>query len=486
MTIVKSEVTTYQLYINGEWVNPISNDYFDVVSPATGTVIAKAAHGDEQDTKLAIDAAANSFPEWSRKTSKERATILTRLYQLMLDNSDKLAEKISEEMGKPIMQARGEVLNAADYVLWNAEEGKRIYGEIIPAATSDRRLQVIQHAVGPVAAITPWNFPLGMVARKVAPALAAGCTVVLKPAEQTPGSAILFFQLAEEAGIPKGVINLVTGTPNKIGDALLADKRIRKVTFTGSTNVGKLLLKKAADQVKRVSMELGGHAPFIVFEDADMEHAAEQLARNKFLNCGQTCISANRIYVQASIKDQFLSVLKEKVEKLQVGYGLEATTQVGPLVSAAGLRKVEEQVNDAVAKGAQIVTGGKKPAIEGYEGGYFYQPTILADVNESMRIADEETFGPIAPVYTFETEEEVVAKANDTDFGLAAYCFTTNLSRSIRVSESLEYGMVGLNDIVLAQVEGPFGGVKESGMGREGGPNGLADFLEKKFISTVF
>ncbi|MCG7335803.1 NAD-dependent succinate-semialdehyde dehydrogenase [Sporosarcina sp. ACRSM] len=486
MTIVKSEVTTYQLYINGDWVNPISNDYFDVVSPATGEVIAKAAHGDEQDTKLAIDAAATAFPEWSRKTSKERADILTRLHQLMIENADELAKKISEEMGKPIMQARGEVMNAADYVLWNAEEGKRIYGEIIPAATPDKRLQVIRHAVGPVAAITPWNFPLGMVARKVAPALAAGCTVVLKPAEQTPGSAILFFRLAEEAGIPKGVINLVTGTPDKIGDVLLTDKRIRKVTFTGSTNVGKTLLKKAAEQVKRVSMELGGHAPFIVFEDADLEHATEQLARNKFLNCGQTCISANRIYVQASIKDQFLSMLKEKVEKLQVGYGLDVTTQVGPLVSAAGLKKVEDQVKEAVAKGAQVVTGGTKPDLKGYEEGFFYQPTILADVNESMRIANEETFGPIAPIYTFETEEEVIAKANDTDFGLAAYCFTTNLSRSIRVSESLEYGMVGLNDIVLAQVEGPFGGVKESGMGREGGPDGLADFLEKKFISTVY
>ncbi len=252
MTIVKNEVKTYQLYINGEWVNPISSDFFDIVSPATGQVVAKASHGDEQDTKLAIDAAATAFPEWSRKTSKERADILTRLYQLMIENSDVLARQISEEMGKPIMQARGEVMNAADYVLWNAEEGKRIYGEIIPAATSNKRLQVIRHAVGPVAAITPWNFPLGMVARKVAPALAAGCTVVLKPAEQTPGSAILFFQLAEEAGIPKGVINLVTGTPDKIGDALLTDKRIRKVTFTGSTNVGKLLLKKAADQVKRI------------------------------------------------------------------------------------------------------------------------------------------------------------------------------------------------------------------------------------------
>lgn len=484
MAIVKTEVKTYQLYINGEWAPALSNEYFDVVSPATGEIVAKAANGSELETKLAVDAATEAFPEWSQKTAKERADILMKLYQLMIEHKDELAKKISEEMGKPIKQAYGEVLNSADYIQWNAEEAKRMYGQIIPASIPGKRLQVIRHAVGPVAAITPWNFPLGMVARKIAPALAAGCTVVLKPAEQTPGSAILFFQLAEKAGIPKGVINLVTGTPNIIGDALLSDKRIRKVTFTGSTAVGKHLLKKAAEQVKRVSMELGGHAPFIVFEDADLEHAAEQLARNKFLNCGQTCVSSNRIYIQQSVRDQFLALLKEKVEKLKVGYGLDEGTEVGPLVSGAGLKKVEEQVRDAIAKGAQLVTGGTRPKLQGLEKGYFYQPTVLADVNESMLIAKEETFGPVAPIYTFETEEEVIAKANDTEVGLAAYCFTTDLSRSIRVTERLEYGMVGLNDTVLAQVEGPFGGVKESGMGREGGPDGLDDFLEKKFITT--
>lgn len=483
MTIVKNEIKTYNLYIDGEWREPLTSNYFDIVSPATGEVIARAAHGGEEETKKAIDAATEAFPEWSQKTGKERATILTRLHQLMIENVDQLAESISEEMGKPLVQARGEVMNAAEYVLWNAEEGKRTYGEIVPAAMPGKQLQVIKQAVGPVAAITPWNFPLGMVARKIAPALAAGCTVVLKPAEQTPGAAILFFELAEEAGIPKGVINLITGTPNVIGDTLLTDKRIRKVTFTGSTNVGKSLLKKSADQVKRVSMELGGHAPFLIFEDADLESAASQLAMNKFLNCGQTCISANRIYVQKSVKDQFLSLLKEKVNNLQVGYGLDANTQVGPLVSQAGLDKVEEQVEDAVLKGAKVITGGKKPELKGFEKGFFYQPTVLADVDATMNIANEETFGPIAPVYTFETEEEVIEKANDTDFGLAAYCFTTNLSRSIRVTAQLEYGMVGVNDSALAQVEGPFGGVKESGMGREGGPDGLEDFLEKKFVS---
>ncbi|MFK2826406.1 NAD-dependent succinate-semialdehyde dehydrogenase [Bacillus sp. B190/17] len=485
MTTVINDVKTYNLYINGEWISPVSEDYFDVVSPATGQIVSKAALGDEQDTKKAIDAAVAAFPEWSAKTGRERAEILTRLYQLMIENSEEFAKNISIEMGKPIHQARGEVMNAAEYVLWNLEEGKRVTGEVIPGAVKNRRLQVIRQPIGPVAAITPWNFPLGMVVRKLAPALAAGCTVVLKPAEQTPGSAILFFELAEKAGIPKGVINLVTGNPQTIGDTLLSDKRIRKITFTGSTNVGKLLLRKAADQVKRVSMELGGHAPFIIFEDADLEHTVEQLARCKFQNCGQTCISANRIYVQESIKDQFLLLLKEKVEALRVGNGLEKGVDVGPLVSEAGLNKVEEQVENAVKQGAVLVTGGEKLEVEGHEKGYFYKPTILADVNDTMMIAENETFGPVAPIFTFKTEEEVIAKANDTDYGLAAYCFTRDLSRSVRVSEALDYGMVGINDTVLSQVEGPFGGIKESGMGREGGTDGLSDFLEKKFISTI-
>ncbi|KMY53354.1 succinate-semialdehyde dehydrogenase [Bacillus sp. FJAT-27231] len=485
MTTVAREVKTANLYIDGEWVKPVSKSYFDVVSPATGEVVLKAALGSEEDTKKAIDAAVAAFPEWSAKTGKERATILTRLYQLMLEHSEALAESVSIEMGKPIQQARGEVMNAAEYVLWNLEEGKRITGEIVPSSVKNRRLQVIRQPIGPVAAITPWNFPLGMITRKLAPALAAGCTVVLKPAEQTPGSAILFFELAEKAGIPKGVINLVTGSPEKIGDVLLSDKRIRKITFTGSTNVGKLLLRKAADQVKRVSMELGGHAPFIVFEDADLDHTIEQLIRCKFQNCGQTCISANRIYVQESIQERFLSLLKEKTESLRVGSGLEKEVDVGPLVSKEGLSKVEEQVNDAVKQGATLVTGGEKQKVDGYENGYFYKPTILAGVTDEMLIATNETFGPVAPIFTFKTEEEVITKANDTDYGLAAYCFTNDLSRSVRVSEALEYGMVGINDTVLSQVEGPFGGIKESGMGREGGTDGLDDFLEKKFISTI-
>lgn len=485
-TTVLSKLKKYQLYINGKWMDAASGEHLPIISPATGKVIAQAALGDERDAKLAIDAASAAYPEWAKKNGRERADILHRLYLLMLEHANELAEVISEEMGKPLKQAYGEVINAADYVLWNLEEGKRIYGEVMTSSSINRKVQIIKQPVGPVAAITPWNFPIGMITRKLTPALAAGCTVVLKPAEQTPGTAILFFELAEKVGFPKGVVNLVTGTPSKIGDAFLADKRIRKITFTGSTNVGKELMKKAAGQVKRVSMELGGHAPFIIFEDADLNHAVEQLARNKFMNCGQTCVSSNRIYVQSTVKDQVIELLKEKVKNLRIGHGFEEQTDIGPLVSEAGLKKVDQQVKEAVEKGAKIVIGGMKPELpEELKEGFFYQPTILADVNETMQIAAQETFGPVAPIYTFNTEEEVLTKANDTNFGLAAYCFTNDLSRSVRVSEALEYGMIGMNDTVLSQPEGPFGGIKESGIGNEGGPASLDDFLEKKFISTM-
>lgn len=484
MTTVKS-VKTLQLYINGEWVDAKSGEFFDVISPATGEVIYRAANGSADDAKKAIDASYAAFPKWSKISSKERAAILFRLYQLMHENLEDLAQTISNEMGKPIKQARGEVMNAAEYVLWNAEEGKRIYGTTIKGFEENKRLQVIKQPVGPVAAITPWNFPLAMVTRKISPALASGCTVVLKPAEQTPGSAAKFFELAEKAGVPKGVINLVTGSPAEIGDAFLSDKRIRKITFTGSTRVGKLLMKKATDQVKRVSMELGGHAPFIVFEDADIDQTVSSIMKSKYFNCGQTCISPNRIYVQESVKEKFLTKLKEKVESLQIGYGLEEQVDLGPVVSQAGLEKVKSHVKDAVQKGAVLISGGDEFPVQGYENGYFYLPTILADVNEEMQIANEETFGPVAAVLTFKTEDEVIEKANNSDYGLAAYCFTKDLSRSVRVSEALEYGMVGINDTVMSQVQGPFGGIKESGLGREGGPNGLDDFLETKFISTI-
>jgi succinate-semialdehyde dehydrogenase/glutarate-semialdehyde dehydrogenase len=393
---------------------------------------------------------------------------------------------ISLEIGKPIQETRGEVVIAAEYVSWNAEEAKRVYGETIPASVKQKRLLSIRQPVGPVAAITPWNFPLSMVTRKIAPALAAGCTIVLKPASQTPGSAVQFFQIAEEAGLPKGVANLVMGSSGKIGNHFLSNPLIRKITFTGSTEVGKQLLKGATDQVKRVSMELGGHAPFIVFEDADLEKAAEGAIVSKFRNAGQTCICANRIYVQESVVEEFTQIYKQKVEAMVIGNGLDDNTELGPIVDKKGLEKAQQHIHDAVSKGAVLVSGGELLTDGHLENGNFLSPAILANVNEEMAIACEETFGPVAPIFTFQTEEEVLAKANNTQYGLASYFYTNDLGRVIRVYEGLEYGIVGVNDPVPTTVQGPFGGVKESGMGREGGPNGLDDFLETKFVSIGF
>jgi succinate-semialdehyde dehydrogenase/glutarate-semialdehyde dehydrogenase len=368
-------------------------------------------------------------------------------------------------------------------VRWNAEEARRIYGYTIPAPAAHKRLHTLRQPVGPVAAITPWNFPLSMVTRKIAPALAAGCTVVFKPAAQTPGAAALFFRIAEEAGLPPGVANLVTGNAGKIAREWLTDARIRKVTFTGSTEVGKELAVLAAGQVKRVSLELGGHAPFLVFDDADVDAAVEGAVASKFRNNGQTCICANRFYVQRGIHDVFVRKFKERVEALRVGDGMEEATDLGPLVDRAALAKVEEHVRDALDKGGVLVTGGRR--LDERARGCYYAPTIIDRADETMRIAGEETFGPVAPVFVFDTEEEAIRRANDTAYGLAAYVYTNDLSRAARVSEALEYGMIGINDPVMTTVQGPFGGMKESGVGREGGPDGLNDFLETKFVSTV-
>lgn len=477
-------MVNYQLFYDGSWQNPISNEFYEVISPITGETVSKAAYGNEADTRKAIDSAVGAFKEWAAMPARERAEIMTRTYQLMIENLDDLAQTISIEMGKPISEARGEAKIAAEYLLWNAEEAKRIYGETIPASTRSKRLTVIRQPVGPVAAILPWNFPLSMVTRKVGPALAAGCTVVVKPASQTPGSAAKFIRLLDDAGMPKGVANLVMGNTSQIVDTMLFDKRIKKITFTGSTEVGKLLLRKAADGVKRVSMELGGHAPFIVFEDADLEVAAEGVIASKFRNTGQTCVCANRVYVQNSIKEEFLRILKEKVEALKIGNCLDEETQISALVNKAAVKKVQLHVYDALQKGALLVTGGERYDVPDFDKGNFYKPTILADVNEDMLITYEETFGPVAPVIGFDTEKEVIEKANNTSYGLAAYFFTKDLARSYRVSEALEYGIVGINDPVPTTVQAPFGGAKESGMGREGGHHGLEEFLETKFIST--
>ncbi|WP_036708464.1 NAD-dependent succinate-semialdehyde dehydrogenase [Paenibacillus pinihumi] len=468
------------MYINGEWVQARSGERYELINPADRSVAGTAPHGGAEDTARAIEAAQAAFKGWAGLPAKERAGYLNRLADLLEQHKEVLAGLITLEMGKPLAEARGEVAISADYLRWNAGEAVRSYGKVIPSSSADKRLLSIRQAVGPVAAITPWNFPLSMAARKIGPALAAGCTIVLKPALQTPGAAVKFFELAEEAGIPAGVMNLVTGDPKAIGDKLLTHPAIRKITFTGSTAVGKQLMKSAADQVKKVSMELGGHAPLIVFEDADLEQAVAGAMNSKFRNAGQTCICANRIYVQRQVADKFMEMFKAAVEKLVIGDGRAEETTIGPVIDEKALHKIQSQVEDAVSKGARIVTGGKPI---GSLPGNFFEPTILHGVDQTMTISQEETFGPVAPIFLFDTEEEAISQANHSVYGLAAYFYTKDLGRTIRVYEALEYGIIGCNDAVPTAVQGPFGGVKESGTGREGGPDSLADFLETKFVS---
>ncbi|OZU88017.1 succinate-semialdehyde dehydrogenase (NADP(+)) [Virgibacillus indicus] len=468
-----------QLYINGEWIDAVSGETYEVTNPATGEVVSEVAYGDERDAKKAIEAANLAFGFWSTSSVKERSLYLYKLYNILMEEKESLAKAITLEMGKPINESRGEVNIAAEYVLWYAEEAKRVYGEIVPASTTNKRLHVIKQPVGPVAAITPWNFPISMLTRKLAPALAAGCTAVLKPASYTPNSAIKLFECIEKAGFPKGVVNLVIGKSGRIGDEFTNNKLIRKITFTGSTAVGKKLMEAASKQVKRVSMELGGHAPFIVFEDADLEKAANGVMISKYRNSGQTCICLNRLYVHSSVKERFEKILKEKVKQLKVGNGMDETSEVGPLVDQKAYKKVESHVKDALDKGATLITGGESAK----EGTLFYKPTLLSNVTEEMAITEEETFGPVCPIYEFDTEEEAIQKANDTIYGLAAYYYTKDLGKAMRVGEKLEYGIIGVNDAVPTTVQAPFGGMKESGSGREGGHQGIEGFLEEKFLS---
>lgn len=469
----------WQCFINGSWVDAQSGRTYDVINPADGTVCGRAADGNEADARQAAQAAHEAFAEWSRTPAKERARLMWKLHDLVLERKEELAQIMTLEMGKPIRESRAEVGIAAEYIAWNAEEGRRVYGETIPAPSRSKRLLALRQPVGPVAAITPWNFPLSMITRKLSPALAAGCTVVLKPASQTPGAAAMLCALAEQAGFPAGVINLVTGSPAAIVGEWMSNPRIKKVTFTGSTEVGKQLIRDSAQQVKRVSMELGGHAPFIVFDDADLELAAEGAVASKFRNAGQTCICANRIYVQKSVIETFTRIFKEKVGRLAIGDGCEETTELGPVIDAKGMNKIERQVRDAVSKGAELILGGHRLD----RPGFFYAPTILSGVTEEMEITHEETFGPVAPLYAFETEEEVLEKANRSVYGLAAYFYTRDLGRAVRMYEGLDFGIIGCNDPVPTTVEGPFGGMKQSGYGREGGPHSLHDFLETKFVS---
>lgn len=468
-----------KFYINGEWSAAISGENAEVKNPATGEVVSMVAYGDGSDAKLAIESASNAFESWSTLTANERSRYLYRLYDAIIDEQESLAESITLEMGKPIHEARGEVTIAAEYVLWYAEEAKRVYGEIVAASSTNKRIHVIKQPVGPVAAITPWNFPISMLTRKLAPALAAGCTAVLKPASHTPGCAIKLFECIEKAGFPKGVANLIIGKSSSIGEEFTSNPLIKKITFTGSTAVGKKLMEAASKQVKRVSMELGGHAPFIVFEDADLEKAADGVIASKYRNTGQTCVCANRLFVHRSVKEEFEDILKGKVERLNVGNGMEETSDIGPLVDHSALEKVEEHVKDALDKGAQLITGGENAV----DGTLFYQPTVLTNVTKEMLITNEETFGPVCPIYVFDEEAEVIQMANDTLYGLAAYYFTKDLGRALRVGEKLDYGIIGVNDAVPTTVQAPFGGMKESGVGREGGHQGLSGFLEEKFLS---
>jgi succinate-semialdehyde dehydrogenase/glutarate-semialdehyde dehydrogenase len=467
-----------QCYVNGAWLEAPGGASLPVHNPATGAQLGTVPAFDAASTELAVGAAHAAFPAWAAKTAKERSILLRRWHDLILLNAADLAILMTAEQGKPLAESKGEIAYAASFVEWFAEEAKRVYGDVIPGHQADKRILVLRQPVGVVAAITPWNFPAAMITRKVAPALAAGCTVVCKPATQTPYSALALAELAARAGMPAGVFNVVTGPAREIGGVLTGDPRVRKLSFTGSTEIGKLLMSQCAKTVKKVSLELGGNAPFIVFDDADLDAAVAGAIASKYRNTGQTCVCANRLLVQKGVYDAFAAKLVEAVRKLRVGDGLAGETEQGPLIDAAALKKVEEHIADATGKGAKVALGGKRHAL----GGTFFEPTVLTGVTPAMAVAREETFGPVAPLFSFGTEPEAIAMANDTEFGLAAYLFTRDLARSWRVSEALEYGIVGLNTGLISPEVAPFGGVKESGAGREGSKYGLLDYTEIKYV----
>ena len=464
-------------YVDGAW-SPASGR-FPVENPATGEVIAEVADHGAEETRRAIEAANAAWKGWEKTLAKERSAILRRWFNLMMEAQDDLAAIATAECGKPLAEAKGEVAYAASFIEWFAEEAKRVYGDVIPQHQQDKRIVVIKQAVGVVGAITPWNFPIAMITRKVAPALAVGCPVVIKPAKLTPLSALALAELAERAGFPKGVVNVITGrSGSAIGAELTSNDLVRKITFTGSTEVGRVLMRQASEHIKKVSFELGGNAPFIVFDDADIDAAVEGAIVCKFRNAGQTCVCANRIYVQDGVYDAFAEKFAAKVAAMRVGNGAEAGVEVGPLIEPAGIEKVKEHLEDAGSKGAQIATGGKPHAA----GPLFFEPTVLTGVTREMKIAREETFGPLAPLFRFRDEADVIQQANDTEFGLASYFYARDLGRVWRVSEALEYGMVAVNSGILSTEVAPFGGVKQSGLGREGSKYGLEDFLEIKYI----
>lgn len=477
MKLNNSKLFRQQAYINGEWRDAENGATFEVINPATGEVLGVVPEMGQAETRQAIACADAAWADWRKKTAKERAVILHRWQQLMMENQVDLATIMTLEQGKSLAESNGEIAYAASFIEWFAEEGRRIYGDTILSNNADQRILVSKMPVGVCAAITPWNFPAAMITRKAGPALAAGCPMVVKPAEATPFSALALAELGERAGIPAGVFNVVTGNPVNIGGELTANPTVRKVTFTGSTAVGKLLVKQSADTLKKVSLELGGNSPFIVFDDADLDVAVEAAMASKYRNSGQTCVCANRLLIQDGIYDAFAEKLAVAISGLQVGNGLDDGTTQGPLINEAAVQKVESHIADAVNKGAKILTGGKRHAL----GRTFFEPTLLADVTPDMRVAAEETFGPVAPMFRFSDEAEAIQMANDTEFGLAAYFCARDAGRIWRVSEALEYGIVGVNTGVVSTEVAPFGGIKESGQGREGSKYGIEDFLEIKY-----
>jgi succinate-semialdehyde dehydrogenase/glutarate-semialdehyde dehydrogenase len=467
-----------QCYIDGAWVDAESKEAIPVSDPANGATIGTVPKMGAAQTRRAIEAADAALPAWRSKTAKERAGVLRKWFELMMANQDDLALIMTTEQGKPLAEAKGEVAYAASFIEWFGEEGKRVYGDVIPQHQADKRIVVIKQPVGVCGAITPWNFPAAMITRKVGPALAAGCTMVVKPATQTPFSALALAELGERAGIPKGVLNVLTGGAKEIGGELTANPIVRKLTFTGSTEVGRVLMRQCAGTIKKISLELGGNAPFLVFDDADLDAAVEGAMMSKYRNAGQTCVCANRILVQDAVYERFAEKLADKVKGLKVGPGTEPGVNIGPLIDASAVDKVEEHVQDAVGKGARIVTGGKRHSL----GGLFFEPTLLTGVNTSMKITREETFGPVAPLFRFKSEAEGIAMANDTEFGLASYFYARDIGRIWRVGEGLESGIVGINTGLISTEVAPFGGVKQSGIGREGSKYGIEEFLEVKYM----
>jgi len=467
-----------QVYINGKWSDADNGDSNEITNPSNGKVLGTVPNCGAAEAKRAIEAANDAWPKWRSKTSKERALILRRWYELMMENQEDLARLMTAEQGKPLSESVGEIAYAASFVEWFGEEGKRLYGDTIPAHASDKRIVVIKQPIGVTVAITPWNFPAAMITRKAAPALAAGCPMVIKPAPDTPFSAFALCELADRAGVPPGILSTITGDAVEIGGEFTGNPIVRKLSFTGSTGVGKLLMKQCSGTVKKLALELGGNAPFIVFDDADLEAAVLGALASKFRNAGQTCVCANRIMVQSKVYDKFCEMLAEAAKNIKVADGFEDGAQQGPLINDAAVEKVESHVKDALSKGAKLLAGGQRHQL----GGTFFEPTVLSGVTKGMLVAKEETFGPMAPVFKFETEEEAIDTANDTEFGLAAYFYTRDIGRIWRVSEALEYGIVGVNEGIISTEMAPFGGVKESGTGREGSKYGIDDYLEIKYL----